>query len=138
VQSAEQHRYGRSEKLAKLAASFIQGKIRGMHVHNRRPAWLLVTPVPPLLLLLLLVITPRQSAAYSNNPFQGQGVAPPGSVKIYLTILLERVLEVNQVNYGFQAITYFYFSWHDPRAKAAIAEYSAAQNDPGAKHVTHE
>lgn len=34
---------------------------------------------------------------------QGQGVAPPGSVKLYLTVLVERVLTVDQHDYNFEA-----------------------------------
>ena len=83
------------------------------------------------IVLLLLLVTPEQSAAYSSNPFQGQGIAPPGTVKIYLSVAVERVLHVDQQNYRFQAIVYYFFSWRDPRAKEAIKEYSIAQNDPG-------
>ncbi|KAF8055655.1 hypothetical protein HT031_006677 [Scenedesmus sp. PABB004] len=81
-------------------------------------------------LLLLAAWGAPRAAAYSLNPFQGQGVAPAGSVKIYLTVLLERVLGVDQRNYGFEAITYFYMSWHDPRAKEAVTKFSKLQNDP--------
>jgi hypothetical protein len=33
---------------------------------------------------------------------QGQGVVPPGSVKVYLTVLVERVLHVDQRDYNFE------------------------------------
>ncbi|KAI8464918.1 MAG: hypothetical protein J3K34DRAFT_101369 [Monoraphidium minutum] len=81
-----------------------------------------------LALLAAVACLPR-AAAYSPNPFQGQGVAPEGTVTIYYTLLLERVLNINQQEYTFEAMFYMQFTWKDPRALDAINKFSLLQND---------
>ena len=45
---------------------------------------------------------PLASACWMLCCLQGQGVVPPGSVKVYLTVLVERVLHVDQRDYNFE------------------------------------
>jgi len=100
-------------------------------MRDARRAWALLQLLLPLLLQLHI----QQSSAYSETPLLGQGVPPPGTVKIYLSVVVERVLRVDQVNYGFAAIVYLHMAWREPRAKPAIDEFSVAQNDPGECHA---
>ncbi|QDZ23285.1 ligand-gated ion-channel protein [Chloropicon primus] len=49
-------------------------------------------------------------------PFTGQGDEPEEPVEVYVSAMMERLLEVDDKNYLFENIVYVYLSWEDERA----------------------
>ena len=49
-----------------------------------------------------------------------------GQVDIHVSALMERLLGVDDSNYRFESLLYFYLSWTDPRAYPAVVESTTA------------
>jgi len=49
-------------------------------------------------------------------PFHGQGGFPEEPVDIYVSPMMERLLEVDDKNYRFENVVYLYLSWRDTKA----------------------
>eukprot|EP00873_Tetraselmis_striata_P001855 jgi/Tetstr1/422119/TSEL_012975.t2 len=79
----------------------------------------------PLAGLLLLALPARLVTGQQDQPLMGQGDPPPVVTDIYLNAFLERLLDVDDNNYKFQASMYFYLDWVDPRAAPEIARRTA-------------
>eukprot|EP00271_Cylindrocystis_brebissonii_P020140 TRINITY_DN6541_c0_g1_i1.p1 TRINITY_DN6541_c0_g1~~TRINITY_DN6541_c0_g1_i1.p1 ORF type:complete len:739 (-),score=77.98 TRINITY_DN6541_c0_g1_i1:458-2674(-) len=81
-------------------------------------------------LFILMVFGSRTSATLQDvfqSPFPGQGVEPPGSpLDVYVTVYLERLLRIDDVNFDFEAQLFIRFSWTDPNAAAEIAARTAS------------
>ncbi|WIA37302.1 hypothetical protein OEZ86_014240 [Tetradesmus obliquus] len=61
-------------------------------------------------------------------PFQGSGgedTAPQDPTPVYVSAVLDRLLQVDDQNYEFTASIMFYLSWRDPRVRGHIAENAA-------------
>ena len=62
----------------------------------------------------------------------GQNSPPPGvTTDVYLSIYVERLMEVNEKDYSFTASLLFMLTWKDPRAPGAVAAATAAAQAPG-------
>jgi hypothetical protein len=72
------------------------------------------------------------ASAQQLSPFLGQGAAPPVQTDVYVTVVLDRLLSVDDTNYRFEAVLYIQLSWTDTRAAAAAAAATAAAAAPGA------
>ena len=63
--------------------------------------------------------------------FTGGGVRPPNDTTIWVSTYLDRLIDVDEVNYMFSASFYFLLSWQDPRATREVADATAAvEADP--------
>eukprot|EP00887_Chlorella_sp_A99_P003895 scaffold11.g3895.t1 len=94
-----------------------------------------------MVLACLLVLLPNV-AAQQLSPLLGQGEPPiaehhnhtdPMSnaththpFDIYVSVLLDRLIQVDDIQYRFEAVLFMYLSWRDPRAADAIANATAA------------
>lgn len=65
------------------------------------------------------------SNGQQSTPFYGQGYPPEQGVDVYVTVFLDRLLEVDNINYRFEAVLYMMLSWSDPRARPAMLNSSA-------------
>lgn len=68
------------------------------------------------------------AAAQQTMPFQGSGgedTAPQDPTPVYVSAVLDRLLQVDDQNYEFTASIMFYLSWRDPRVRGHIAENAA-------------
>ena len=50
----------------------------------------------------------------------------------FLSCYLDRLISSNEPDYSFALTAWFYLSWRDPRAAAAVEEATAAAKEPGA------
>ncbi|KAL4440540.1 hypothetical protein ABPG75_003541 [Micractinium tetrahymenae] len=85
-----------------------------MRSRHKRPA------ASPLLLglpfLLLLVLSCRPCRAQMNSPLAGQGLPRLETSKVYVSPYLDRLLKVDEENYRWETVLYFYLTWEDPYA----------------------
>ena len=84
---------------------------------------------PPLLLpvlLALLLLVPGAVRCQMTQPFRGQGVAPDEPVDVHVSALMERLLDVDDRAYRFEAVIYVYLSWIDPRAMNEVIQSTLA------------
>lgn len=61
-----------------------------------------------------------------QTPFVGQGIPPEGGTTVFVTVALDRLIDVNDQNYRFEAIFFMLLTWKDPRAKLSMLESTAA------------
>ena len=54
------------------------------------------------------------------TPFLGRGAPPTGGTDVYVSVLLDRLLSVDVVNYDFEASLYIVLTWNDERARIAV------------------
>lgn len=54
------------------------------------------------------------------TPFLGRGIPPEGGAEVYVSVLLDRLLSVDVVNYDFEASLYIVLTWNDGRARNAV------------------
>lgn len=66
-----------------------------------------------------------------DSPFIGQGHAPNGTTKVYISVYLDRLIALNEQRYTFAISLYFFLSWVDPRAPGAVAAATEAADRPG-------
>jgi len=59
-------------------------------------------------------------------PFTGQGADPPEPRDVYVSAMMERLLEVDDRNYRFENVVYMYLSWDDADAAQAMREATLA------------
>jgi len=62
---------------------------------------------------------------FMPNPLQGQGAPPREPVDVYFSVVLDRLLNVDEQNYRWEAMLYVYMSWEDPRALDTVANRTA-------------
>jgi hypothetical protein len=55
------------------------------------------------------------------------GVPPPGGTTIYVTVGLDRLIDIDDQNYRFEAVLFMLLTWNDPRAKEAMIKATANQ-----------
>lgn len=65
---------------------------------------------------LLLVLACRPCSAQMNSPLAGQGLPRLETQKVYVSPYLDRLLKVDEENYRWEAVLYFYLTWEDPYA----------------------
>jgi hypothetical protein len=65
------------------------------------------------------------------SPLIGQGNPPPGNTSIYFSAYLDRLIEVEETDYKFSATFFFYMTWTDPDAPAAVASATEDARKPG-------
>jgi hypothetical protein len=66
----------------------------------------------------------KLAAAQQTMPFQGsgsEGEAPETPTPVYVSAVVDRLLQVDDQTYEFTASILFYLSWRDPRVKDQIA-----------------
>jgi len=56
------------------------------------------------------------------------GVPPPGGTTVYVTVGLDRLIDIDDQNYRFEAILFMLLTWNDPRAKPAVLESTESVN----------
>ena len=77
-------------------------------------------------LCAILFLLHSLSSAQQMTPFLGQGTPPEGGIDVYVTVALDRLLEVDCENYRFQAVFFVLLTWVDPQASALIDAANAA------------
>uniref|UniRef100_A0A383VCS9 Neurotransmitter-gated ion-channel ligand-binding domain-containing protein n=1 Tax=Tetradesmus obliquus TaxID=3088 RepID=A0A383VCS9_TETOB len=88
-----------------------------------------------LLLALLLLLLPAPGLAQQPMPFQGQGDAAPAvPTEVHVSMFVDRLLGVDDRDYSFQAVVWFYLSWRDPRVRGQIAENTAKLTEPNSTY----
>ncbi|GBF94477.1 hypothetical protein Rsub_07011 [Raphidocelis subcapitata] len=81
--------------------------------------------LPALLLLAAAAALPR-CAAQQDEPLKGFGTAQPNATtRVWVSVFLDRLLDVNDHEYQFTAVVYLHLSWVDPRARFLIAANAA-------------
>ena len=65
------------------------------------------------------------------SPLIGQGNPPPGNTSIYFSAYLDRLIAVEETDYKFSATFFFYMTWTDPDAPAAVANATEDARKPG-------
>lgn len=80
-------------------------------------------PLPFLVAVIALVhcsslIVPCH--ATQAQPLQGQGFPPPAPTDVYVSAMLERLLNIDETNYHFTSLQFLYLSWRDPRALGSM------------------
>eukprot|EP00884_Botryococcus_braunii_P000774 jgi/Botrbrau1/10698/Bobra.357_1s0002.1 len=71
------------------------------------------------------------SKDFIDSPFVGQGVPPPNGVDVFMSIYLDRLLHLNQLEYYFHAVMWAYLSWEDERAATAVKQATQTFNETG-------
>ncbi|KNC74143.1 hypothetical protein SARC_13299, partial [Sphaeroforma arctica JP610] len=68
-----------------------------------------------------------QCIAQQSQPFTGRGDSPPvnGSVEIWTSVFLHRLLAVDQTNYLHTHVLYIIFNWYDPRVLEQVQNATA-------------
>eukprot|EP00879_Flechtneria_rotunda_P014504 GHRR01015156.1.p1 GENE.GHRR01015156.1~~GHRR01015156.1.p1 ORF type:complete len:451 (+),score=130.85 GHRR01015156.1:966-2318(+) len=90
----------------------------------------------PLLMLLLGRSTVLPAAAQMDMPFQGSGEEPPAVPAIvHVSSFVDRLLNVNDDMYEFEAVTWIYLSWRDPRTRGLIEQNEAKLIEPNSTYV---
>ncbi|KAG7670060.1 hypothetical protein NADE_006303 [Nannochloris sp. 'desiccata'] len=49
-----------------------------------------------------------------------RGVPPPGGTTVYVSVGLDRLIDIDDENYRFEAVLFMLLTWNDPRAKPAV------------------
>jgi hypothetical protein len=81
-------------------------------------------PLAAALALAALAAALGPAGAQQTQPLAGAGDTPPpgnGTTRVWVSVYLDRLLDVSESNYEFHAVMYFYLSWVDPRAKLTLA-----------------
>ena len=79
-----------------------------------------------LVLLCLAAALLPVARSQMSLPFTGQGLEPAEPVDVYVSAMLERLLDVDDKNYRFTNIVYVYLSWTDDRAHDLMMESTRA------------
>ncbi len=74
------------------------------------------------------------SGAFQAQPFSGQGGFPDSPRDIYVSPMLERLVDVDDREYRFETVVYLYLSWQDPWAAYRMYESTLAYRN-GSKEV---
>ncbi|KAL4419295.1 hypothetical protein ABPG77_001627 [Micractinium sp. CCAP 211/92] len=61
-----------------------------------------------------------------NSPLAGQGLPRLETQKVFISPYLDRLLQVDEENYRWEAVLYFYLTWEDPYAFDTAKETGAA------------
>ena len=80
----------------------------------------------PLLRLLLLATCFMLSNGQQTTPFYGQGYPPDQGVDVFVDVYLDRLLQVDDINYRFEVVLFMMLTWSDPRARPAMLNSTAA------------
>ncbi|PRW57551.1 ligand-gated ion channel [Chlorella sorokiniana] len=83
-------------------------------------------------LLALYACWMHQAAAQMESPLKGQGLPSLNTTQVFLSIRLERLLDVDDYNFKHENVATYWLSWADPGAEAAIRERTAAVNESAA------
>ncbi|KAL4424607.1 hypothetical protein ABPG77_009191 [Micractinium sp. CCAP 211/92] len=87
--------------------------------------------VHTLLAALLLAGWAAPASAQQLTPFQGRGRPPQGGVDVYMSAVMDHLVEVDDANYRFEVVLYVQMTWTDPRAAPAVAAATnASTTDP--------
>ncbi|KAL4421658.1 hypothetical protein ABPG77_001199 [Micractinium sp. CCAP 211/92] len=97
----------------------------------RRRATLPLGLIPALLGALLLASWAGPASAQQLTPFLGRGRPPKGGVDVYLSAIMDHMVEIDDANYRFEVVLYILLTWTDPRAADAVAfATNASTTDP--------
>jgi hypothetical protein len=75
---------------------------------------------------LALLAAGGVGASVEKQPLQGQGMPAPEDKPIYVSSMLERLLDVNGKNYRFETLQWVYLSWTDDRARQSVIDSTDA------------
>eukprot|EP00951_Prasinocladus_malaysianus_P014277 scaffold108551_cov33-Prasinocladus_malaysianus.AAC.1 len=59
--------------------------------------------------------------AQMDQPLMGQGDQPQDRTTIHMSVFLERLLDIDDKNFRFTCVLFFYLNWKDTRAYGMIA-----------------
>ena len=82
-------------------------------------------PLHFLLLTICVVLSLLSACGQQMTPFLGQGLPPEGGTTVYVTIAFDRLIDVDDESYRFEAIFMMLLTWSDPRAKTAMLDSTA-------------
>jgi len=77
-----------------------------------------------LVVMICSMICPLTTLGQMALPFSGQGKDPEEPVDVYVSAMMERLLDVDDRHYLFENIVYIYLSWVDSRAYSSMLESS--------------
>ncbi|PRW32538.1 ligand-gated ion channel [Chlorella sorokiniana] len=78
-------------------------------------------PLSLALAVLLLAAAPPPAAAQMISPLAGQNSPGLNTTEVFMSVYLDRLLEVDEKNYRHSEILYFLLTWNDPEAAPTIA-----------------
>ena len=73
-----------------------------------------------LLTSVVVVVVFVDASGVEKQPLQGQGMPAPEDKPIYVSSMLERLLDVNGKMYRFETLQWVYLSWTDERARQKV------------------
>ncbi|KAI3429737.1 hypothetical protein D9Q98_010052 [Chlorella vulgaris] len=73
-----------------------------------------------------LLIVARHGNAQMDSPLSGSGVPQLETTHVYVSVYLDRLINVDEDNYRWEAIHYFYLSWTDYTAWSLVSNQSIA------------
>ncbi|KAI7836530.1 hypothetical protein COHA_009630 [Chlorella ohadii] len=86
---------------------------------------LLALPLSLAVAVLLLAAAVPPAAAQMLSPLAGQNSPNLNTTEVFMSVYLDRLLEVDEKNYRHSEILYFLLTWNDPDAAATIADNTA-------------
>ncbi|KAL4436069.1 hypothetical protein ABPG77_005517 [Micractinium sp. CCAP 211/92] len=92
---------------------------------------LLAVPLPPAARLLLAALALMigfcsWSAAQMDSPLKGVGRPSNATDKIFVSVYLDRLLDVDASNFRWEGLLYYFFSYKDPEAYPQMLRSTAA------------
>ena len=85
-------------------------------------------------LVVMIAVGMSSCMGQMAPPFSGQGPDPDEQVDVYVSAMMERLLDVDDVNYRFENKVFVYLSWKDPRAYNSMVD-STKRFRNGSKEV---
>ena len=116
------HSWSLHERAAYLSMTKERPRIAMHHHQHKGRRWRsqpkALKPVCCFVFLLLFFMSLMHEGLCTQvaiQPMEGQGISPSTPVSVYVSSMLERVLNIDGKNYRFETLQYVYLSWRDNR-----------------------